>query len=241
MDINKYIYTALIFIMFIASVIGGLGMSKYRNDSYKDRRLLEACLHERDEWQNAYTNLSKTNLLPIILRLQPRLDNKIAIQIEAAILLYSARYKLPPRLMVHVMHRESRFNPLAKSSKGAVGLMQIMVKAHKDKLEKMGIKPEEAYHIANNVRLGCWIFRDYFDETNDVEKALLKYVGGNHEKYVNDILIGFTNEAIVGVKNVQRVQENGEGKQDVEGEVESERGGEHEEESSNAQNSSPSS
>jgi len=235
---TKQTAIAVTVIFMFAAILGFLGMSKYKNDSYKHKKLLEACLSERDDWQNAYASLSKTDLLPIIHRLQPRLDEKIAIQIEASVLLYSARYKLPPRLIIHIMHRESRFNPLARSNKGAVGLMQINLKAHKDDLKKMGITAEEAYHIGNNIQLGCKIFREYFDETQDVEKTLTKYVGGNHDSYVKDILTGFTNEAIVGVKNVQRVQEIEEGESDVERETEPERSGEHEEKSSDAQNSS---
>ena len=235
---TKHTVIVSLAIFIFASIILSLGMSKYRNDSTKYKQLLEACLHERDDWQNAYASLSKTDLLPIILRLQPRLDKKIAIQIEASVLLYSARYKLPPRLIIHIIHRESRFKPLARSNKGAVGLMQIMLKSHKDKLKKMGIKPEEAYHIGNNIQLGCQIFREYFDETHDVEKTLLKYVGGEHNGYVKDILTGFTNEAIVGVKDVQRVQEAEGREQDVEGETESERSGEYEEKSSDAQDGS---
>ena len=160
------------------------------------------------EWKEAYERVSSMDAMPIIMRLQPRLDPDLARQISDAIRVYSNEYKLPPELVIHIIDRESRFRPMVRSSAGAVGLMQIMVKSHRDKLKEMGIKPEEADHIDNNVKLGCWIFREYFDRDKDIKKALLRYVGGNHEKYVEDILIGFTNEAIIGVK-IER-KENGE-------------------------------
>jgi len=237
---HKAQYISVVIVLFLASVIGGLGMSKYQSDKTKLDILLQACTLERIEWQNAYTNLSQTNLVDIILKLQPRLDPVIAKLVEENTLKYSAKFRLPPRLIIHIIHRESRFNPLARSSIGAVGLMQINIKAHKDKLKQLGISAEEAYRIDNNIHLGCWIFREYFNETNDVEKTLTKYVGGNHDAYIKDILTGFTNEAIVGVKDVQRVREADEGESDVETSTESERSGEHEEEPSNAQDSSQS-
>jgi hypothetical protein len=169
------------------------------------------------EWEEAYGKLSSKNLMPIITRLQSRLDPMLAREIADAIQKYSNEYKLPPELVIHIIDRESRFRPLAKSKADAVGLMQIMTKAHKDKLKKMNISPEEAYHIDNNVKLGCWIFREYFDKEKDIKKTLLRYVGGNHEKYVEDILIAFTNEAIIGVK-VERKEDGEELSRDTEGE-----------------------
>lgn len=171
------------------------------------------------EWKEAYEKCSRTDTMPIIMRLQSRLDPVLASEISDAIQKYSSEYKLPSLLVIHIIDRESRFRPLAKSKAGAVGLMQIMTKAHMDKLKKMGITPEEAYHIDNNIKLGCWIFREYFDSQKDIEKTLKKYVGGNHETYVKDILVAFTNEAIIGVK-VER-KENG---QELSGTVERERG-----------------
>lgn len=113
--------------------------------------------------------------------------------------------------------------------------MQIMTKAHKDKLKEMGITAEEAYHIDNNIKLGCWIFREYFNSGNDIKKTLLRYVGGNHEKYVEDILIGFTNEAIVGVKDVSGMREVEEGDGETEDQSEPQRNGEPEKEVINSE------
>lgn len=138
----------------------------------------------------------KKTVVPIIKKLRPQLDDKIAEEISKAIIKYSFEYRIPPEFVVYLMRRESRFDVLAKSKVGALGLMQIFPKYHKDKMDKMGIKINEVYHIDNNVKLGCWILRSYINETGTIEKALTKYVGGTHESYVKDILIGFTNEMI---------------------------------------------
>lgn len=137
-----------------------------------------------------------TSVTPLIMKLRPQLDPSIAKEINAAIIKYSREFRLPPTFVLYLMKRESGFDVLAKSKAGAVGLMQVMPKAHKDKMEKIGITNGNLYHIDNNVRLGCWIFRDYFNKTGSIEKALKKYVGGNHSTYTTDILIGFTNTMI---------------------------------------------
>lgn len=138
----------------------------------------------------------KKTVVPIIKKLRPQLDDKIAEEISKAIIKYSFEYRIPPEFVVYLMKRESRFDVLAKSKVGALGLMQVLPKWHKDKMDKMGITKNEVYHIDNNVKLGCWILRGYINETGTIEKALTKYVGGTHESYVKDILIGFTNEMI---------------------------------------------
>jgi soluble lytic murein transglycosylase-like protein len=136
------------------------------------------------------------SVTPLIMKLRPQLDPTIAKEINTAIIKYSREFRLPPTFVLHLMKRESNFDTLAKSKAGAVGLMQVMPKAHKDKMKKIGITNGDLYHIDNNVRLGCWILREYFNKTGSIEKALKRYVGGNHATYANDILIGFTNTMI---------------------------------------------
>jgi hypothetical protein len=224
------ILSAALTIFFGFSLIGVLLVDKQHTKNTTLYNKVVECNVELKEWRAAYEHLSRTDLKPIILRLQPRLDPALATSISESVLKYSQEYKLPPELIIHIINRESRFRPLVRSKAGAVGLMQIMTKAHKDKLKEMGITPQEAYHIDNNIKLGCWIFREYFNSGNDIKKTLLRYVGGNHEKYVEDILIGFTNEAIVGVKDVQGVREVEEGDRGTEDQGEPQRNGEPEKE-----------
>ncbi len=135
-------------------------------------------------------------VVPILIKLRPQLDHAVAEEISKAIIKYSTEYRLPPEFVVHLMKRESGFNTLATSKAGAVGLMQVMPKAHKDKMKELGITSAQLFHIDNNVRLGCMILRDYYNLTGSIEKALKRYVGGSHATYTQDILIGYTNETI---------------------------------------------
>jgi hypothetical protein len=187
------------FLLLVSVISTGLATDYYA--SWKEEIGLRAeSQRMMSEWKEAYERVSRKDLMPIITRLQSRLDPVLAREVSDAIQKYSSEYRLPPELIIHIIDRESRFRPLVRSSAGAVGLMQIMTKVHTDKLKEMNITAEEAYHIDNNIKLGCWIFREYFDKAKDIEKALTRYVGGSHEKYVKDILVAFTNEAIIGVK-----------------------------------------
>lgn len=136
------------------------------------------------------------SVTPMILKLRPQLDPIVAEEISKAVGKYSQEYRIPPQFIVHIINRESTFNTLAVSSAGAVGLMQVLPKYHKDKMEKIGITHDQLFHIDPNIRLGCKILRDYYNETGSIDKALTKYVGGNHKTYIEDILEGFANEMI---------------------------------------------
>jgi len=239
--VKKIYDTIMIVVAFILIVSLGITVGelhKRHQDCLSNNVELTS---EADQWREAYSHYLKTDITPIIKRLQPKLDWKLADRISKQILKYSSEYRLPPNLIIHIINRESGFRPLITSKAGALGLMQVIPKWHEEKLKEMKISKDEVYYIDNNIKLGCWIFREYFDQTGDIEKALKKYVGGSHDVYIKDILTGFANEAIVGVKNVQGMPEIEEGESGVETQTEPKRSGEHEEKSPNAQSSSESS
>lgn len=186
---------------FTIAILISLGFSIDQHKRYIRERAetVDKCNGKIGTLKERVADLTKEqnkSVIPIITRLRPQLDDEIVDLINAAIIKYSYEYRLPPEFVVYLMDRESKFNPLAKSSAGALGLMQIMPTAHKDKLKTMGITVQQIYHIDNNVKLGCWILREYMNTTGSIEKALTRYVGGTHDGYVKDILIGFTNEMV---------------------------------------------
>ena len=142
-------------------------------------------------------------LLDSIYILSPRIDPILAVQIQQSIIKHSKYYVLPPLFVLSVINRESTLRPLVVSKVGCLGLMQINPKAHTDKFKKMGITESEVFHVDNNIKLGCWVLRDYINQYKDVEKALKKYVGGNLQVYVDDI---FTTHAILAVNlNIKKI------------------------------------
>lgn len=188
----------LFFCCFIVLLVGWGKLEEQRAIKEDYLKELKQTIAEKDDLAEQLTTLTKgnKNIVPIINKLRPQLDNKIVEEIAGSIIKYSREYRLPPEFITYLIKRESGFNVLAVSKAGAVGLMQIMPSAHKDKIKKMGITNGDIYHIDNNIRLGCWILREYYNDTGSIEKALTKYVGGNHNGYINDILIGYTNETI---------------------------------------------
>jgi soluble lytic murein transglycosylase-like protein len=122
-----------------------------------------------------------------IQKLHPNLDTEIAA-IHAKYIDQSAhRWGLKTETVVSVAFEESRFNSAAVSSKGAIGPMQVLPYAHKDKLKKRRIQRSELYSLRHNYDIGCEILKDYITRGGSLDKGLRLYVGGNCPKYVSSI------------------------------------------------------
>jgi len=90
-------------------------------------------------------------------------------------------HSLDPGLVGAVIYAESRFKPDALSSRGALGLMQIMPETGAWIAEQMGLpRPTERELLDpdRNVRFGAWYLRYLFDRFGDVETALRAYNAG---------------------------------------------------------------
>ncbi|HEY6451839.1 MAG TPA: lytic transglycosylase domain-containing protein [Steroidobacteraceae bacterium] len=97
---------------------------------------------------------------------------------------------LPPGLVMAVLDVESRFDPWAVSSAGAVGLMQVMPFWP----ERLGMRRYELTRVAANVRMGCAILRYYLDsEGRDVRRALERYNGSvGRRDYPDRVIVRWT-------------------------------------------------
>jgi soluble lytic murein transglycosylase-like protein len=98
--------------------------------------------------------------------------------------------RLPPGLVMALIHVESRFDRYAVSSAGAVGLMQVMPFWP----EQLGMKRNELIRIPQNIRMGCAILRFYLrKENNSVTRALARYNGsGKRRDYSRLVLNQWT-------------------------------------------------
>jgi soluble lytic murein transglycosylase-like protein len=89
-------------------------------------------------------------------------------------------YSVDPLLILAVMAVESRYNPVAESGVGAKGLMQVMPRAHPEKL--VGHGGEEALLEPEvNIQVGAQILREYQRRFRDTEAALQMYAGAFDE------------------------------------------------------------
>ena len=87
---------------------------------------------------------------------------------------------LDPLLILAVMAIESRYNPVAESSVGAKGLMQVMPKYHLDKLLDHGGE-EALLNPEVNIMVGARILREYQRRLGGTEAALQMYAGAFDE------------------------------------------------------------
>lgn len=90
------------------------------------------------------------------------------------------QYSVDPLLILAVMAVESRYNPVAQSTVGAKGLMQVNPRFHLEKLIDHGgehalLEPEV------NIQVGARILREYQRRFGDTGTALQMYAGAFDE------------------------------------------------------------
>ena len=189
--ISDLTLTLIVFIIGL-SIMAATEHIKYTNLINKCVKY-EKVLAQNEQTLNQIENDYNKNITNSIIRLNTKLDPVLVTQLQKSIKTYAKEYNLPPELIISVIYRESTFKPTAVSKAKCLGLTQINPKAHPEKIKAMGIKYNEIFYIDNNVHLGCWVLREYIDKYKSVDKALKKYVGGNLNGYVSDILKTYSN------------------------------------------------
>lgn len=107
-----------------------------------------------------------------------------AKEIARWVWVYSQRHNIRPELVLALITVESRFDPFAVSSVGALGLMQVMP-FWKD---SMGTPNDNLFDVATNIRYGCAILKHYLSQYRSEESALAAYNGSlGYHKYPDKI------------------------------------------------------
>jgi soluble lytic murein transglycosylase-like protein len=99
------------------------------------------------------------------------------------------RIGLDPLLIVAVMAIESRFNPIAQSDGGAIGLMQVIPRYHADKLDSA--RGGSVLDPRTNIRLGARVLKDYIRRGGTEAAGLQLYNGASADAsngYANKVL-----------------------------------------------------
>lgn len=128
----------------------------------------------------AGANQREQRLLTEFIARRYRVAEEAVARFVATAYQAGARHSVDPLLILAVMAIESRYNPVAQSHMGAMGLMQIIPKFHMEKLSDHGgelalLDPEV------NIVVGAQILREYSRRFGDLQAALQYYAGAYDE------------------------------------------------------------
>ena len=91
-----------------------------------------------------------------------------------------ARIGVDPLLIVAVIAVESRFNPIAQSATGAMGLMQIIPRYHVNKLEATA--GQSVLDPPRNIELGARVLKEYIKRGGTEVAGLQLYNGASDDE-----------------------------------------------------------
>jgi soluble lytic murein transglycosylase len=103
------------------------------------------------------------------------------LRYEAVITAHARNYRLDPAVLAAVVYTESRFRPDARSSAGAVGLMQLLPETARAIALRTG---GDRFVVADlldpevNVRYGSWYLRELLRKYGSLRLALAAYHAG---------------------------------------------------------------
>jgi soluble lytic murein transglycosylase len=103
------------------------------------------------------------------------------LKYETIIRAHARNYELDPALLAAVIYQESRFDPKAQSSSGALGLMQLLPSTAQGIAIRTGgsrFRVDDLYDPELNVRYGSWYLRHLLRKYGDEKTALAAYNAG---------------------------------------------------------------
>lgn len=132
---------------------------------------------------------SRVDQLAAVVARRYKVAEGAAVEVVRTAYREGIRQNLDPMLILAVIAVESRFNPFAASEQGALGLMQIVPRFHKDKLPDDGapamLEPEA------NIAVGARILKDSIRRGGSDEAGLQLYNGAfddDTRAYANRVL-----------------------------------------------------
>jgi soluble lytic murein transglycosylase len=132
---------------------------------------------------------------------------------------HARHYDLDPALLAAVIYQESKFKASARSSSGAVGLMQLLPSTAEGIALHTGgtaFRVNDLYDPEINVRYGAWYLRHLIEKYGDEETALAAYNAGqdNVDRWRRDgvgIQFPETRAYIKRVEELKRIYRNAYG------------------------------
>lgn len=103
------------------------------------------------------------------------------LEYETIVRTHARNYDLQPALLAAVIYQESKFRADARSSSGAIGLMQLLPDTARGIALRTGgtrFQVDDLYDPDINVRYGCWYLRHLLRKYGDEKTALAAYNAG---------------------------------------------------------------
>lgn len=186
--------SAVIVLLFIISIFTSFGNKGYTPPSTPSGEIYRSVAIAEPEAN--FSPSFEADARPAIERYISRYrKSEEAATIAACILKYSQAYDVNPKLVTALIRRESKFNPRATSSSGAMGLGQLLPSTAKN------LNLGEPYDIDQNVSGTVRYLRTLMDRfKGKVSSAIAAYLEGatnierqggfseNAKTYVEDIL-----------------------------------------------------
>jgi hypothetical protein len=125
-----------------------------------------------------YLTMTGAEIFKFILRLSDEISPSDAHKLAKLIRQECESYGLDPLLILAMIQIESRFDPIAVSHRGAIGLMQVMPETAEFVAEELGVPIngiESLYNPFINVRLGIYYLSLLINRFQSIEEALIAY------------------------------------------------------------------
>ncbi len=123
----------------------------------------------------------------LVVRTEPAwfLRMRYPLQYQSIVDAHADNYGLEPSLLAAVIYTESKFDPNAKSSAGAIGLMQLLPATAQGIADHTGgghYRPADLYNPEINIRYGAYylarLAHKYRDHPDALDLALAAYNAG---------------------------------------------------------------
>lgn len=101
-------------------------------------------------------------------------DTWISEEIQQACIDYGNQYNICPELIMAIIETESSGRVDAVNG-DCSGLMQISLKWHRDRMERLGVS--DIFDLRGNILVGCDYLSELFEEYGDVGTVLMVYHG----------------------------------------------------------------
>jgi soluble lytic murein transglycosylase-like protein len=165
-------------VLTVALVVAALGLAA--EDAFAPDRSVAACMVQ-DEPAAAELDLdSRQRVLAAFLARRYQVARSVTERVVAAAWRAADEVGLDPLTVLAVVSVESRFNPIAESGMGAKGLMQIIPRYHRAKLEAEGGE-DAVLDPESNILVGSRILQEYVRRSGTLEGGLQLYNGAGRD------------------------------------------------------------